>query len=66
MCIKMRTRRQQDKFVDRDGIGFNDNFTGAACAGTEFEVDESGEEKKEVSCSNPANYKFIPPILKRG
>lgn len=54
------------KFVDRDGIEFfNDVLYYAACAGTEFEVDESGEEKERSFLRfNPANYKFILPILK--
>lgn len=54
------------KFVDRDSIEFfNDVLYYAACAGTEFEVDESGEEKERSFLRfNPANYKFILPILK--
>lgn len=54
------------KFVGRDGIEFfHDALYYAACAGTEFEADESGEEKERSFLRfNPANYKFFLPILK--
>lgn len=54
------------KFIDREGIDFfYDTLYFAACAGTEFEVDESGEEKERGYLSfNPANFKFVTPILK--
>lgn len=54
------------KFVEKDSIEFfYDVFYYAAHAGTGFEIDESGEEKEKIFLHfNPANYKFITPLLK--
>ncbi|MBP6949136.1 MAG: hypothetical protein KBC50_00140 [Candidatus Pacebacteria bacterium] len=56
----------QMKFVGREDIEFfYDVFYYAACAGTEFEADESGEEKERSFLRfNPVNYKFVLPLLK--
>lgn len=56
----------QMKFVGREDIEFfYDVFYYAASTGTEFEVDESGKERARIFLHfNPANYKFITPILK--